>query len=94
MRKERVVTMTEPTDAELVTAAKEIAHGYDSDEDAISFDDTPAISPGRGRRRLRPGVDMGALPTGRRLGMNGRGAGRWADLHLPAPAKINIVSAP
>jgi len=31
---------------ELVAAAKEIAHGYDSDEGAISFDDLPAISRG------------------------------------------------
>ena len=34
------------TDDELVAAAKEIAHGYDSDEAAISFDDRPVISRG------------------------------------------------
>ena len=36
----------ELTYGELVAAAKEIAHGYDSDEGAISFDDLPAISRG------------------------------------------------
>jgi len=35
-----------PSDAELVKAAKDIAHGYDSDEDAISFDDEPVLSRG------------------------------------------------
>ena len=35
-----------PTDAELVRAARDIAHGYDSDEGAISFDDEPLLSRG------------------------------------------------
>ena len=34
----------EMTDAWLISTAKEIAHGYDSDEGAISFDNAPKVS--------------------------------------------------